>query len=357
MRILLFNLVTDVNHPILGFTTRWIWALAERVERIEVITMHAGQIEMPHNVQVHSVGKEKGYSEPRRLVEFYRHLLHILRNDRIDVCFSHMISLFTVLGAPVLKRKGIPIVTWSAHPSLTWLLKLAHHLSDRMVASLATAYPYKHDKLTVIGQGIDTQLFSPDSQVVPEDPPIILYVGRLSPIKDPPTLLKAVCLLRQRWNKPFRVILLGGSAGLRDERYVQSLHHQIDELGLHDAVHFHPPVPLTSLPFWYRRCTAHVNLTPTGSGDKVVWEAMSCGRPSLVANEGFRETLGEYADRLLFRCGDPEDLARRLEWMLLLPESERSCLGRCLRQKVMTMHSLQRLADRLVQIFLEVQAR
>src|SRR5262249_25605661 len=151
---------------------------------------------------------------------------------------------------------------WIAHPSLTWVTKLAHRLSDRIVTSLATTYPYKHDKLTVIGQGIDTQLFSPDNQVLAEDLPIILYVGRLSPVKDLTTLVTAVWLLRQRWNKPLRVLLLGGCAGLRDELYVQLLHDQIDELGLHDTVHFHPPVPLTSLPSWYRRCTVHVNLTP-----------------------------------------------------------------------------------------------
>src|SRR5215813_13002366 len=109
MRILLFNLATDMDDPILGFTTRWVWAMAQRVENIDVMTMRTGRVEMPHNVQVYSVGKEKGYSEPYRLVEFYRQLGRIVRNNRIDVCFSHMIPIFTVLGAPLLKRKGIPI--------------------------------------------------------------------------------------------------------------------------------------------------------------------------------------------------------------------------------------------------------
>jgi hypothetical protein len=122
MRLLLFNLATDADDPILGFTTRWIQALAKQVEFTHVITMRAGKIEVPENVRVYSVGKEKGYSEPRRVVEFYRHLFHILREDRIDACFSHMIPIFTVLAAPVLKVKKIPIVTWYAHPSLTWVL-------------------------------------------------------------------------------------------------------------------------------------------------------------------------------------------------------------------------------------------
>jgi glycosyltransferase involved in cell wall biosynthesis len=351
MRLLLFNLTTDVDDPILGFTTRWIWALAERVKFIHVITMRAGRVDVPRNVRVYSVGKEKGYSEARRAVELYRHLFHILHEDPIDVCFSHMIPIFTVLAAPVLKAKQIPIVTWYAHPSLTWTLKLAHYLSDQMVASVATAYPYRHNKLTVIGQGIDTGVFSPDGGVVPEDPPMILCVSRLSPVKDHPTLLKAAWLLRQGWSKPFRVVIIGGPAVPRDESYVRSLHRQVEELGLEDTVYFEPAVPIEKLPFWYRRCTVHVNMTPTGSGDKVVWEAMACSRLCLVANEGFQETLGKYTDHLLFGYGNPEDLAERLRWTLSLPDDERVRIGACLRQQVVANHCLERLAQSLVDIF------
>ena len=355
MRILLFNLATDLDDPILGFTTHWIWALAQRVERIYVITMRTGRVEMPANVQVYSVGKELGYSEPRRLIAFYRHLWRILNHGRIDLCFSHMMPLFTVLGAPLLKLQGIPIVTWYVHPQLTRILQMAHHLSNHMVSSLATAYPYKQDKLTVVGHGIDTDLFAPDNCTMLDDPPLILYVGRLSPVKDLPTLLKATWLLRQQ-ERSFRVVVLGGPAGPQDTSYVQALHSQVKELGLEDIISFEPPVPMTELPGWYRRCSVHVNLTPAGSSDKVGLEAMSCGRPCLVANEGFRETLGKYAKHAVFRYGDAEDLAERLAWNLSLSDDERAHIGSYYRQQVLNMHSLPRLADRLVEIFREMSA-
>ena len=350
MRLLLFNLATDADDPILGFTTRWIQALAKRVKFIHVITMRAGRVEVPENVRVYSVGKEKGYSEPRRVVEFYRHLFRVLRKDRIDACFSHMIPIFTVLAAPILKVKRIPIVTWYAHPSLTWLLKLAHHLSDRMVASVATAYPYRKDKLVVVGQGIDTDLFCPDGSP-PEEPPMILCVGRLSPVKDHPTLIRAAALLRERWRKPFRVVILGGPAGPKDEPYIRSLHRLVEELNLRDIVSFHPPVPQSALPNWYRRCTLLVNMTPTGSGDKVVWEAMACGRPCLAANEGFRETMGRWSDLLLFRYNKPSDLAGKLEILLNMGYKQLQEMSTELRQKVIEEHSLTKLAKKLVALF------
>jgi glycosyltransferase involved in cell wall biosynthesis len=307
-------------------------------------------VEVPRNVMVYSLGKEKNYSEPRRAVEFYRHLFRILCQEHIDICFSHMNPVFTVLGAPVLKLKGIPIVTWYAHPSLTWTLKLAHYLSDCMVASVATAYPYKHDKLIVLGQGIDTDLFTPDG-AIPKKPPIILCVGRLSPVKDHPTLFRAAKLLLERGPLSFRIVIIGAPAHPRDEPYVLALHKLVRSLKLQDIVDFEPPVSMVNLPAWYRSSTVHVNLTPTGFGDKVAWESMSCARPCLVGNEGFRETLGDFANCLIFRFGDPGDLAERLQGLLSLEERDRESMGAYLRERVITMHNLDRLSARLIKLF------
>ena len=105
MRLLIFNLATDLDDPVLGFTSHWIRALAERVDFIHVITMRTGRVEMPQNVRVESIGKEKGYGKPRRVKEFYRVLRRVLRDEQIDICFSHMLPLFTVLAAPLLKAK------------------------------------------------------------------------------------------------------------------------------------------------------------------------------------------------------------------------------------------------------------
>lgn len=353
MRLLLFNLATDADDPILGFTTGWICALAKQVEFVHVITMRVGRFDLPSNVRVYSVGKEKGYSEARRLVEFYRHLFRVLREDRIDACFSHMIQVFTVLAAPVLKLRGIPVVTWYAHPRVTWTLKLAHHLSTHMVASLSTAYPYRQDKLIVTGQGINTDLFSPGARVPSREPPTILCVGRLSPVKDHPTLLKAASILRRRLRDRFQVVIIGAPGSERDQPYIKSLRELVIKLDLREIVHFEPPASMERLPSRYRECAVHVNMTPTGFGDKVAWEAMACGKPCVVANEGFKDTLGKYAERLFFQHGDAEELADSLTWVWSLDRTDREQVGVYLREQVIKMHSLDRLATTLVGLFNE----
>ncbi len=344
--LLLFNLATDTKHPILGFTTQWIRELAARVETVHVITMFAGEIDVPKNVRVYSVGRERGFSEPRRMVEFYRHLFRILREERIDGCFSHMIQIFSVLAGPVLRWKGIPLVTWYAHPKVTTSLKLAHLASDRMVTSLPRAYPYRHDKVAVIGQGIDTALFAPSAEQHPDDD-LILCVGRLSRVKNHPTLLRAFARVPQR----FRLAILGATAGPDDEAYVAEVRTLVTELGITDRVALEAPVPPTQLPAQYRRCAVHVNLTGPGFGDKVAWEAMSCARPCLVANDDFRETLGRYESELLFHT--VEELAAKLGALLAMTPQEREAIGQYQRSQVERLHSLPRLAERILEVLAE----
>jgi glycosyltransferase involved in cell wall biosynthesis len=349
MRLLWFNLATDADDPILGFTSQWIAAVAEKVERIRVVTVRAGRLDLPANVRCDSVGKEKGVSRTLRVLNFYRILADILRNERIDACFSHMIPLFTILSAPLLRRRGIPIVTWYAHPSLTLQLKLAHHLSDRMATSLASTYPYRREKVVILGQGIDTNRFRPNASP-PDEPPVVLCAGRLSPVKDHATLLRAAAALRRDFSVRFRLVILGSPARPSDESYRVSLEKMVRELSIEDIVLFHEAVPPSELPGWFRRSTIHVNLTGTGFGDKVALESLASARPTLTANEDFRETLGRYADQMLFRRGDPDDLSRRLRQLLALSQAERDVMGDYLRARTQSLHGLRGLAGRLVDL-------
>jgi glycosyltransferase involved in cell wall biosynthesis len=353
MRVLWFSLATDADDTILGFTSRWIRAVARRVERIDVVTMRRGRVDLPANVRVMSLGLELGLSELRRGARFYALLVALLLRERVDVCFSHMAPIFSILAAPVLRPWNVPIVTWYAHPAVHWKVRLAHAVSHRMTTSLPRTLPYSGDKVRVIGQGIDTDLFTPAGMVPIETPPLVLCAGRLSPAKDHRTLLAAVARVRERSQLGFRVVILG-DAPPGHETYARSVAEMIDRAGLRDVVEMHPGVAMERLPGWYQRSSIHVNLTPAGFGDKVALEGMSSGRPVIVANDDFRPTLGGHSEQLLFRAGDAEGLAHRLEWLLSLSSAERIAIGADLRHEVLARHSLDSLAARLLTVFGEV---
>lgn len=353
MRVLWFNLATDADDTILGFTVRWIEAVAQRVERVYVVTMRQGRLQLPGNVRVVSLGRERGFSEARRGARFYLLLWEVLRRESIDVCFSHMTPIFSIMAAPLLRVWRVPIVTWYAHARIHWKVRLAHAVSARMTTSLARTYGYRRDKLRIIGQGIDTNFFRPDGCDDTANPPLVLCAGRLSPVKDHKTFVTAVAKLRDRGSPPFQAVILG-DAPQGQEEYARSLEDMIRSTRTSDVIRLHAGVPMEELRHWYCRATAHVNLTPAGSGDKVALEGMSCQRPVVVANDDFRETLGVHAERLLFPPGDPESLTERLGWLLSRPPSERKTMGADLRNEIVARHSLDALASRLLDVFREV---
>jgi glycosyltransferase involved in cell wall biosynthesis len=346
MNLLLFNLATDAEDPILGFTTVWLSALARHCDQIHVITVRQGRLDLPDNVSVYSVGKEQGYGKLRRGEQFYRHLAHVLRSTTIDACFAHMNPLFAVMAAPLLKARRIPITLWYAHKSVTLKLRVAEKLVDQVVTSSPEGFRLPSRKVLSIGQGIDTDRFglSPISREA-DRPFTVVSVGRLSPVKGLETLIKATDrLVRHHRMENLSVRLVGP---VYDVAYAERLRRLVADRGLGGVVHFVGALPHEQVSREYRQADAFVNLSSTGSADKAVLEAMSCGIPVLTSNVAFERVLGSLASSAMVAKGDAVGLAERL-WMLAeLSPQERRAAGQQLRRVVVSRHSLEVLARRL----------
>ena len=349
MHLLLFNLATDVDDPILGFTSRWIRALAEQVEHISVITMRAGRVEVPDNVSVYSVGKEKGYSEARRAVEFYRCLFHILRNNHIDACFAHMMPVFAVMGAPFLKARNIPITLWFTHRSVTVLLRIAEKLVDKIVTASPESFRIPSGKLIVTGHGIDTDMFVPrESSRGPDQPFTIVSVGRIAPIKHLDILIEALRILVKERQTDEVILRLVGGVYPHDEKYASELSQRIRGYGLKDAIEWVGFVIHSEVVKEYQNADVVVSLTPAGSLDKAPLEAMSCGVPILTSNVSFNDLIDRIDPNLFLPEANPNILADRLKRISDMDRNERQQLGEALRQKVVEHHGLKDLIRKLV---------
>lgn len=350
LRLLLFNLVTDADDPVLGFTTVWINALAPYCETIDVITMRAGRLALADNVRVFSVGKEKGYSEPRRAIEFYRILVTLLLTRRYDTCFAHMQQIFALMAAPLLGLWRVPITLWYAHKatprSLVWAEKLVQHI----VTSSPEGFRLTSRKLRVVGQGIDTNRFAPADR--PDDALFTLIsVGRIAPVKHLETLIDTVRRLYDElgWGEVRLRIVGAPMAG--DEAYADRLRQLVETLEVDKLVTFVGPVDYASVEGEYQQADVMVNLSQTGSVDKAVLEAMACGLPVITANEAFLSLLAPWGELLLIPPESPGKLAVSLVKLRAMPAEERRALGLQLRQLVVQQHSLERLVSVLVAIF------
>jgi len=349
MKLLLFNLAVDERDQALGFSAEWIEGLARRMERIRVITMREGEYSMPPNVSVLSVGGERGYSEPRRALVFYRHLFETLREERPEACFSHMNQVFSALAGPALRIERIPLFTWYVHRQGSGWLRAAHFFSDGILTSSNNSYPYKSSKVLICGHGINTELFSPAKEPCPRELPLLISVGRLSPIKNHGLLIEALKILKNRGIN-FKAAFIGDEPGVSSS-YTEGLKEKIRRLGLEGEVELVGSIERRALAEWYRNCSVHLNASPPGLFDKSALEAMSCGKPSLVCNEDFSKTMGIYSSRLIFRQNDARDLAEKMEALLKLSSEKLEEMGIYLRNRVVELHGLDRLMDKLVEVF------
>lgn len=347
-RLLLFNLRTDADDHILGFTTHWMNALAQHYAAVDVLTTHAGRIVAAPNVRVFSVGRERGYGQVRRLLRFYRLLLALLLRHRYTACFAHMQPLFAALAGGPLRLFGVPLTTWYTHRQMSRQVRLATRFSRRVVTAVPDSYPLATPKLRVTGHGVDTAFYAPPARppaAPPEALPRVVYVARLTPIKQQAALLDAAVLVR------CQVVLVGDIPDGYDDAYRRDLLARVQRLGIADRVTFAGAQTPQQVRAHYQQAAVAVNLSPPGLFDKAALEGMACAVPTIVSNPAFLPLTMPYADML--HIDTPEDvvsLTARLNNLLAQPAAQRQRIGAHLRGRVEQQHSLAALIPRLVSI-------
>jgi glycosyltransferase involved in cell wall biosynthesis len=345
MNVLMLTPRVDPEEDVLGFIYTWVKELGSRVDKLIVITPKAGSnkalAELPKNIVVHSLEGKKGLN---RLFYASRILLNAIKTEKIDVIFTHMYVEFALFAAPFAKIFRKPVVMWYTHGHISVSLKIAYFFVDRVVTASKESCRIEGEKVSVIGHGIDIERFKPMNGILDEK--IILYVGRISPVKDLETLIKAVKLLE---DKEFKVMIIGKPYGKEGEEYFQSLKRKVVELRLKDKVVFEGNVAFKDILQYYQQSTVFVNPSSTGSLDKTVLEAMACEIPSITCNEAFLNVFdGEMKKKCYFEKGDYRDLAEKIELFINNDETE---LRKRHRKIVVDNHSVDRLVDKLVMVF------
>jgi D-inositol-3-phosphate glycosyltransferase len=194
--------------------------------------------------------------------------------------------------------------------------------ADRLVAAnvieragLVTACGAAAERVAVIPCGVDTDLFVPADAAAARaalglDPgPLLLYVGRIAPIKGLETLLDAVGCLRGA-GTPARLAVVGGEADEPTNGHEADVRRRAAALGLGDAVLFVGAQPQERLRDWY--AAADVTVLPSfyESFGMVALEAMACGSPVVASRVGgLQTTVRDGLTGLLVAEGDPCALA------------------------------------------------
>lgn len=352
MRVLMITQKVDLDDDILGFTHTWVNKLAERVERLYVLTLSVGRTDLHDNVELFSMGKERGYPRWRRWIEFNRVTAPLILKRRVDVIFSHMIPRFVILAAPYAKLMRIPTVLWYVHRAASLELRLGSWLADRITTATADTFPLGSDKVVTLGHGIDVEQFSPNKNIPRGAGNSILAVGRISPIKGYETLIEAAhILVNERGRRGLKVLVVGEVGTPEQRSYFESLKQMVERYGLNDIVQFLGGIPHPQVVQFYRNCDLLVNLSPSGLFDKAVLEAMACALPIITSNRAFEDMFGDGLSTLILPNRSADQLAERCEQILGMDEESRRALGKELRALVARDHNVNVLMERLSRLF------
>jgi D-inositol-3-phosphate glycosyltransferase len=209
--------------------------------------------------------------------------------------------------------------------------------SDALVAStladrddMVHLYGADPAKIAIVPPGVDLELFRPIPQAearraLGQDPEhrMILFVGRMDPIKGLDTLVRAMALVVDadpRWRDNACLCVIGGDRTddpARMDAEMARIHALRVELGLGDVVNFLGPQPQDLLPLYYSAAQVVVVPSRYESFGMVALEAMACGTPVIASEVGGLSTLvRDGRTGFLVPDGNPQALADRLRPLL-----------------------------------------
>jgi glycosyltransferase involved in cell wall biosynthesis len=334
MRLLICVQTVDLkDDPLMGFFHGWLVELAKHFESIHVICLREGEHHLPEHVHIHSLGKESGKSRLEYILRFYKHLFCI--RGTYDRVFVHMNPHYVLMGGLYWKMQGTPIFFWRNHAKMNLMTRIAAGFSKNVfyTSSYACMSVFKHALQMPVG--IDTHVFM-SSTIKKETrlPKKILFLGRLSPVKRVELFIEAGTLLGEAYE-----LHVYGDDPSKEKKYGESLMAKAGP-----NVFFHPAVQNNDTPMVYHAHDLYVNLTPEGSMDKTVLEAIACGIPTLVANASFADVVPAQF------CLDPvtkEQLAKKIVECTSMKKGEEDMMIAHSQSIVVREHSLEKLATML----------
>jgi D-inositol-3-phosphate glycosyltransferase len=292
---------------------------------------------------------------PSQLCTFVRDVLRIEADHapcRYDVVHSHY-WLSGQVGAVARERWSVPLIhtmhtmakvknaadiEGEAAEPLSRIVgeEQVVEAADRLIASTAEEavelvryYDADPARVDVVAPGVDLAAFAPAGRDrarrelgLPADAHVLLFAGRLQPLKAPDIVLRAARELLDRspgLRTRLLVVVAGGQSGAGPDQLV-ALRELARELGIADVVRFEPALHRERLAQWYAAASLVCVPSYSESFGLVALEAQACGTPVVAADVGGLPTaVRDGRSGRLVRGHDPVAWARTIDELLSAP--------------------------------------
>jgi D-inositol-3-phosphate glycosyltransferase len=251
------------------------------------------------------------------------------------------------VGAAVKERWGVPLVQTmhtlgavknaslaagdAAEPEMR--IRGEHEViaaADRLVSNtdeeaqqLVRYYGADPARIRTITPGASLKVFKPGPRLaararlgIPADAFVLLFAGRVQPLKGPDVVLKAAARLladEPALRDRLLVVMVGGPSGSASRADPDRMRELAGSLGIVDVVRFESPCPQAELADWYRAATLVLTPSYSESFGLVALEAQACGTPVVAAAVGgLRTAVRDGYSGVLVEGHDPGDWARAL---------------------------------------------
>ena len=134
MRLLVITQKVDEKDAILGFFIEWLREISKHVEKVTVITSYKESYNLPKNVEVFSMGREKGRGKIGRRLKFL--LLAKKHLPQADAVLAHMCPEYVVALSALNKKYKKPVYLWFTHKSVSKFLILAERQVKKILPLL-----------------------------------------------------------------------------------------------------------------------------------------------------------------------------------------------------------------------------
>jgi len=351
LKLLIITQRVDIEDDNLSFFHQWIIKLSSRVDKICVICLWEGKHNLPDNVSVYSLGKEKGFSKLRRLLRLQFSLLTNLAES--GGIFIHMCPIYAIAAFPLALLFRKKMILWYAHARSSFLLGIAEKLVYVIMTPSDDSFVYPSKKVIVTGHGIDSDFFKPNPGIKKNDGKIrIITAGRINPSKDVKSLVYAAdILVNEKKLHNLELRIFGAPIVEYEKKYFLELKEFVENKKLGNNVIFAGGIPNSELAKIYQESDIFVNMQKGGGAGKATLEAMACGTAIVVCTTAYNRWLGDFVKDVVFEDKNPRDLAEKIFNILNFPEIRKKQYSELLREIPVKNHNLNNLTDKIVNNF------